>query len=61
MHGMTIAHLGLGILAAGITGSTAWKSEHIQVMHVGDKVTVFGAHGHFYQEWKNYFPEFLLS
>lgn len=42
MHGMTIAHLGLGILAAGITGSTAWKSEHIQVMHVGDKVTVGG-------------------
>jgi cytochrome c-type biogenesis protein CcmF len=41
-HGMTLAHLGMAITIAGITGSTAWKSEHIQVMRIGDEVTVAG-------------------
>jgi cytochrome c-type biogenesis protein CcmF len=41
-HGMTLAHLGLGIVIAGITGSTAWKSEHIQVMQIGQSVDVAG-------------------
>jgi cytochrome c-type biogenesis protein CcmF len=39
-HGMTLAHFGMAITIAGITGSTAWKSEHIQVMHSGDSVDV---------------------
>ena len=41
-HGMTMAHLGLGIVIAGITGSTAWKTEHIQVMQIGQTVDVAG-------------------
>ena len=41
-HGMTLAHLGLGIVIAGITGSTAWKTEHIQVMQIGQTIDVAG-------------------
>jgi cytochrome c-type biogenesis protein CcmF len=40
--GMTIAHGGLAIAIAGITASSAWKSEHIQVMHAGEKLDIAG-------------------
>jgi cytochrome c-type biogenesis protein CcmF len=40
--GMTVAHLGVAIAIAGITGAGAWKVESIQVMKPGDKVTVSG-------------------
>jgi len=43
-HGMTIAHLGLGIVIAGIVGSTAWKTELIRVMHPGEAVDLAGYH-----------------
>jgi cytochrome c-type biogenesis protein CcmF len=39
-YGMTIAHAGLAVLIAGITGSSAWQTEKIQVMHPGDTVDV---------------------
>ena len=35
---MTIAHLGVAIFIAGITGSTLWKIEKIKEMKVGEKV-----------------------
>ena len=41
-YGMTIAHMGLAIVLAGITGSLAWKTEKLQVMYPGDSVTVAG-------------------
>jgi cytochrome c-type biogenesis protein CcmF len=41
-HGMTLAHLGMAIVIAGITGATAWRVEKIQVMHIGDKVEIAG-------------------
>jgi cytochrome c-type biogenesis protein CcmF len=41
-YGMTIAHLGMAVLVAGITGSTAWQTEKIQTMHIGDTVDVAG-------------------
>ncbi|MFP6733393.1 MAG: heme lyase CcmF/NrfE family subunit [Rhodospirillales bacterium] len=40
--GMTLAHGGLAIAVAGMTASSAWRSESIQVMHPGDTVTVSG-------------------
>ncbi|MBL6928680.1 MAG: heme lyase CcmF/NrfE family subunit [Rhodospirillales bacterium] len=40
--GMTIAHLGLGILIAGVTGSSAWKVESIQTMTPGQTIDVSG-------------------
>ena len=36
--GMTIAHLGVAIFIAGITGSTLWKVEKIKTLKVGEKV-----------------------
>ncbi|MCW9001948.1 MAG: heme lyase CcmF/NrfE family subunit [Rhodospirillales bacterium] len=40
--GMTIAHLGLAIAVAGMTGAAAWKVESIQVMKPGETVNVGG-------------------
>ncbi|HIJ37257.1 MAG TPA: heme lyase CcmF/NrfE family subunit [Rhodospirillaceae bacterium] len=40
--GMTITHASLAMVIVGITGSTAWKSEHIQVMRPGETVNVAG-------------------
>ena len=40
--GMTIAHGGLGIAIAGMIGSTVWKQESIQVMQVGETVSLGG-------------------
>ena len=40
--GMTLAHAGLGLLVAGITGSSAWQTERIQVMRPGDMVELAG-------------------
>ena len=36
--GMTVAHLGVAIFIAGITGSTLWKIEKIKILKVGEKV-----------------------
>ena len=41
-YGMTLAHAGVAIVIVGIAGSTAWKTEKIQVMHFGDTVNVAG-------------------
>ncbi len=40
--GMTIAHFGLAIVIAGMTGAGNWKVEKIQVMNFGDTVEVGG-------------------
>ena len=42
--GMTLAHAGLGIAIAGMTGSAFWVSERIQVAHPGDTVEIAGYH-----------------
>ena len=41
-YGMTMAHAGVAIVIVGIVGSTAWKTEKIQVMRFGDTVNVAG-------------------
>lgn len=41
-YGMAVAHAGVAIVIAGITGSAAWTVEKIQVMHVGDVVSIAG-------------------
>ncbi len=41
-YGMILAHAGVAIVIVGITGSTFWKTEKIQVMHFGDTVNVAG-------------------
>jgi cytochrome c-type biogenesis protein CcmF len=40
--GMTLAHAGLAIAIAGMTASSAWRVEKIQVMKFGDSVNVAG-------------------
>jgi cytochrome c-type biogenesis protein CcmF len=40
--GMTLAHGGLAVAIAGMTASSAWKVERIQVMHPGETVNVAG-------------------
>ena len=41
-YGMTIAHAGVAILIAGITASSAWRTESIQIMRPNDSVDVAG-------------------
>ena len=41
-YGMTAAHLGLAVLVAGITASSAWQSEVITVLAPGDTAEVAG-------------------
>ena len=41
-YGMTLAHAGVALVIVGITGSIAWKTEKIQVMHFGDTIDVAG-------------------
>jgi cytochrome c-type biogenesis protein CcmF len=40
--GYAIAHFGVGVLIAGITVSTAWRSERIETMHAGDSLQIAG-------------------
>jgi cytochrome c-type biogenesis protein CcmF len=40
--GMTLGHLGLAIVIAGMTGAGGWQTESIQAMKPGDTVTVAG-------------------
>ncbi len=40
--GMTAAHAGLGIIVAGITASSNWQVERIQLMRPGDAVEIAG-------------------
>jgi cytochrome c-type biogenesis protein CcmF len=40
--GQVLAHFGVGVLIAGITVSTAWRSERIETMHPGDTITIAG-------------------
>lgn len=41
-HGMTIAHMGMAVLIAGVSGSSAWKQENILTMSAGESVRVAG-------------------
>ncbi len=41
-HGMTLAHVGMAITIAGMTGSAAWKTEDIRISHPGDRIEVAG-------------------
>jgi cytochrome c-type biogenesis protein CcmF len=45
--GYAIAHFGVGVLIAGITVSTAWRSERIETMHAGDNLVIAGRTLHF--------------
>jgi cytochrome c-type biogenesis protein CcmF len=45
--GYAIAHFGVGVLIAGITVSTAWRSERIETVHPGDDVAIAGRTLHF--------------
>ena len=40
--GMTLAHAGLGIAIAGMTGSTAWKQERIETLEIGQSLSIAG-------------------
>jgi cytochrome c-type biogenesis protein CcmF len=45
--GYAIAHFGIGVLIAGITVSTAWKSERIETLHPGETLQIAGRTLHF--------------
>jgi cytochrome c-type biogenesis protein CcmF len=40
--GMTIAHAGLGLVVAGITATSAWQSERVEVLRIGETVEIAG-------------------
>jgi cytochrome c-type biogenesis protein CcmF len=39
-YGMSLAHAGLAIAIIGMTGSIAWKQERVQVLHIGEALTL---------------------
>ena len=41
-YGMTVAHIGVAVIIFGITGSTAWETEKLQVMRPGESIDVAG-------------------
>jgi len=41
-YGMTLAHLGVAVLVAGIAGASAWQGERLLVMDIGDTVSLAG-------------------
>ena len=41
-HGMSLAHLGVAVLIVGITGSSAWKEEHIETLKPGQSIDAGG-------------------
>ena len=45
-YGMTLAHLGVAVFVAGIAAS-AWESERVDLLHVGDSVRLAGFDVHF--------------
>jgi len=42
VYGMNVAHIGLALLVAGITASSAWRTEVLQVVVIGESVSVAG-------------------
>jgi len=40
--GNSIAHFGVGVLIAGVTVSTAWRSERIETLHPGESIEIAG-------------------
>jgi cytochrome c-type biogenesis protein CcmF len=40
--GLTTAHVGLGIVIAGMTVVTAWRVEEVQLIHPGDRIEIAG-------------------
>ena len=40
--GMTIAHAGLGLVVAGVTATSAWQSERVEVLQIGETVEIAG-------------------
>ncbi len=45
--GYALAHFGVGVLIAGITVSTAWRSERIETVHPGSRLHIAGRTLHF--------------
>ncbi len=41
-HAMSLAHLGLAVLVAGVTASSAWQTEIIRTMAAGDRQDIAG-------------------
>jgi len=42
VHGTALAHFGVGMMVAGIVGTSAWQSESVIVMKPGDATTIAG-------------------
>ena len=42
VHGMTLAHLGISILVAGITAISVWQGEAVKLMRIGDTTELAG-------------------
>ena len=41
-YGMNFAHFGVALLVAGVTASSAWRTESLQVMREGESISVAG-------------------
>ena len=56
--GMTLAHVGVGIMVLGVVAITAWKIEKIATMKPGDKVEIAGVVVTFKSEEKKNGPNY---
>ena len=41
-YGMTIAHIGMAVLVAGVTGASAWKQERVESLKPGEHIDLVG-------------------
>ncbi len=47
VYGLVLAHAGMGVTVAGITGMTAWASEKIEMLRPGQSLELAGYNVHF--------------
>ena len=41
-YGTTLAHAGIGLMVLGIVATTAWQSEHVVTLKVGERMEIAG-------------------
>jgi len=41
-HGMTLAHMGMAVVVAGIVGASTWKAEDVRIVRPGESVSLAG-------------------
>jgi cytochrome c-type biogenesis protein CcmF len=59
-HGMALAHIGVGVVVAGIVAMSAWRVELIQVMKPGESISLAGYRLEFVDVERAAGPNFMV-